>query len=172
MSAQLITALQDCVSVMERDLNGLAVIQPELKQAREALDAALAPPPAWTGEGLPPPGIMVECSWTSSEGSYGKAFTIGHDHDGRLVYQLIETPTGEKVGEIRAIDSNLMLSGPGGALIPKFRPLRTPEQIAAEEREKAIFHMQRLIEESDKHGAFDQLGVLYDAGLRFQGGAQ
>ncbi|WP_312381196.1 hypothetical protein [Pseudomonas oryzihabitans] len=38
MNQQLITALRDCVSVMERELNGLAVIQPELRQAREALE--------------------------------------------------------------------------------------------------------------------------------------
>jgi hypothetical protein len=36
----LVTALKDCVSVMERELNGLAVIQPELRQARAALSAA------------------------------------------------------------------------------------------------------------------------------------
>jgi len=41
---ELFTALLDCVHVMERDLNGLAVVQPELKQARAALSrAGLAP---------------------------------------------------------------------------------------------------------------------------------
>lgn len=40
--AQLVIALKDCVSVMERELNGLAVIQPELKQARAALAATEA----------------------------------------------------------------------------------------------------------------------------------
>lgn len=33
-------ALLDCVSVMQRDLNGLAVIQPELRQAERAISAA------------------------------------------------------------------------------------------------------------------------------------
>lgn len=37
---QLTTALEDCVAVMERELNGLAVIQPELRQARTALAIA------------------------------------------------------------------------------------------------------------------------------------
>ncbi len=36
----LVTALQDCIAVMERELNGLAVIQPELRAARAALAAA------------------------------------------------------------------------------------------------------------------------------------
>jgi len=41
-----------------------------------------------------------------------------------------------------------------GAIIP-----------ARTEREKAIDEMQRIIEESNKHGVREQLGVLYDAGM-------
>lgn len=37
---ELLAALQDCVTVMEKDLAGLRVIQPELNQARAALAAA------------------------------------------------------------------------------------------------------------------------------------
>ncbi len=37
LGVELQAALHDCVLVMERDLNGLAVIQPELRQARAAL---------------------------------------------------------------------------------------------------------------------------------------
>lgn len=40
IQTQLIIALRDCVSVMERELNGLAVIQPELRQAHAALASA------------------------------------------------------------------------------------------------------------------------------------
>ena len=36
-SPTLQTALEDCVAVMERELKGLAVIQPELRQAKQAL---------------------------------------------------------------------------------------------------------------------------------------
>lgn len=36
---RLVRALQDCVMVMGRDLEGLKLIQPELQQAREALGA-------------------------------------------------------------------------------------------------------------------------------------
>jgi hypothetical protein len=36
----LLAALLDCISVMERDLNGLPVIQPELRQARAAIAKA------------------------------------------------------------------------------------------------------------------------------------
>ena len=38
--AQLASALKDCVSVMDRDLKGLEVIQPELRRAQAALVAA------------------------------------------------------------------------------------------------------------------------------------
>lgn len=34
---ELLAALRDCVAVMDRDLNGLAVIQPELRIARSAI---------------------------------------------------------------------------------------------------------------------------------------
>lgn len=34
---EVVKALQDCVQVMQNDLNGLALIQPELKQAQRAL---------------------------------------------------------------------------------------------------------------------------------------
>lgn len=40
VSEKLVAALKDCISVMERELNGLAVIQPELRNARAALAAA------------------------------------------------------------------------------------------------------------------------------------
>lgn len=43
-SPKLLVALQDCVSVMERELAGLRVIQPELNQARAAIAEALGEP--------------------------------------------------------------------------------------------------------------------------------
>lgn len=36
------TALGDCLAVMERELEGLKVIQPEMRGARDALDATVA----------------------------------------------------------------------------------------------------------------------------------
>ena len=40
-NAELITALSDCVAVMENELSGLTVIQPELRQAKTALSRRL-----------------------------------------------------------------------------------------------------------------------------------
>lgn len=41
---ELLAALQDCVAVMERELGGLNVIQPELRQARSAVAKATGAP--------------------------------------------------------------------------------------------------------------------------------
>lgn len=51
-----------------------------------------------------------------------------------------------------------VMKGCHGDKAHEFRPIRT-------EREKAIDEMQRIIEESNKHGVREQLGVLYDAGM-------
>jgi hypothetical protein len=48
-----------------------------------------------------------------------------------------------------------------------FRPIRTPEQIAAEEREKAIDAMNKLVGDIEKIPTWrDALAALYDAGYR------
>ena len=51
-----------------------------------------------------------------------------------------------------------VMKGCHGDKAHEFRPLRT-------ERDKAIDEMQRIIEESNKYGVREQLGVLYDAGM-------
>lgn len=51
-----------------------------------------------------------------------------------------------------------VMKGCHGDKAHEFRQLRTG-------REKAIDEMQRIIEESNKHGVREQLGVLYDAGM-------
>lgn len=53
---------------------------------------------------------------------------------------------------------NSVMKGCHGDKAHEFRPLRT-------ERDKAIDEMQRIIEESNKYGVREQLGVLYDAGM-------
>lgn len=54
----------------------------------------------------------------------------------------------------------------------ELRPIRTPEQIAAEEREVEIGEMSRVIRERIKHysgqDAADYSAALYDAGYRKQ----
>lgn len=150
MSAQLITALQDCVSVMERDLNGLAVIQPELKQAREVL-ASLTTAPEWNGEGLPPVGLQVE--WRSSVECDWARVTVRGYANGEA---WIEPEKGQ----------SFIVGNPAG-----FRPIRTPKQIAADEREKAARQMSELTQGA--HNWMEAFGMLHDAGYRkVEGGAQ
>lgn len=124
MSQQLLEALTSCVNVMERELNGLAVIQPELRQAREALASAEAQPEPWDGEGLPPVGTVCEAqigaSWVEC------TVLVHHAIEGRPCAVWV-TPDGKKSGIWDA---------------PGFRPIRTPEQIAREERLAAINYME------------------------------
>lgn len=118
-------------------------------------------PGAWSGEGLPPAGLVLEYMWNyKPEGSeYVQVEILMHDK-GSAVMRALDGPYPGVLRESRG-----GYCGPGRGQ-PIFRPIRTPEQIAADEREAEIFAMVRLIEGSDKHGAFEQLGVLYDAGLR------
>ena len=116
------------------------------------------PAPKWSGEGLPPAGVEFESLWSSSEGTYAKAFAIGLNRDGGLVYQLLETPSGERVGDIEAEYRNEAVQGQ-----PVFRPLRSPEQIAAEAREASV---KQMMKDVCCVAARDIFEDLYDAGYR------
>ena len=127
---------------------------------RDIQDAMVEAPkiPTWSGEGLPPVGTACEFKAGHSqfpELSWTKVRIIGHDRQG---------------GKDFAVFSSV--SGYGGCSDPAdFRPIRTPEQIAAEEREKAINEMLAL----DPYLPNATLGMmsradfcraLYDAGYR------
>lgn len=103
----------------------------------------------WYGEGLPPVGTV--CEW--------------RDHDAASWHKV----------EVRYLSKHTaLLNFPGdgdgdteGAFSPsccEFRPLRTPEQIAAEEREKAV-HQMGL--DAGFSGSVQQFYErLYDLGYR------
>lgn len=132
---------------------------PITDEHRENLFPTLvARPAAWSGEGLPPPGIEFESLWSSIQGTYAKAFAIGLNRDGGLVYQLLETPSGERVGDMEAEYRNEAVQG-----YPVFRPLRTPEQIAAEAREASV---KQMMKDVCCVAARDIFEDLYDAGYR------
>lgn len=99
----------------------------------------------WNGEGLPPVGIKCEFYIGSDE--WCRAFTVGIDDDGCMVVQTKN-------------------NGYKASLSPlHFRPIRTPEQIAAEEREAAIKEIGNLI--ASVGPTFrDQATRIYDAGYR------
>ena len=109
------------------------------------VDSFVSRPKPWYGQGLPPVGTICE---VRDQGAWHKVKIIGKDEDGYLVYR-----------------SNEWRDHPyDGCFTPEdFRPIRTPEQIAAEEREKAIHEIEDLIA-GYSYGKCAE--ILYQAGYR------
>lgn len=155
--AILENALRSCVAVMERDLNGLALIQPELKEAKQALedmylvDAELEP---WNGEGLPPAGAV--CELRTKTGGWGEA-EIKYQGRGICVWLWIRRDGNTDQVEWAENPERM-----------EFRKLRTKEQIAAEERESELNRMVCTAKILDKTWARKVCADLYDAGYRKQ----
>lgn len=103
----------------------------------------------WTGEGLPPVGTV--CDWQASTQHEWKRVTV-------IAYNGIDVwlhPVG-------------IVGNPAG-----FRPIRTPEQIAAEEREKGILQMAHDCgdwwrAETDTKCLPPVFGAMWKAGYRKQ----
>jgi hypothetical protein len=108
-------------------------------------------PAAWSGTGLPPVGTV--CEITTNDGYNWRPVKIIFSDD----YVVM---TGETAG---AVNRELFKRCDADVY---FRPIRTPEQIAAEQREKAV---QEMVNECPYPGsattAIDCL-ALYKAGYR------
>ena len=76
--------------------------------------------PAWSGEGLPPVGVVCEWEHETNKGCWRKA-EIKYIGSAYVI-----------VADFAGIEQHYYLRN------MQFRPIRTPEQIAAEEREAAI----------------------------------
>lgn len=103
--------------------------------------------PAWTGTGLPPVGTV--CEYLCGSGSWVEV----------------------EITAIARLGVCFVQQGRGGenyvALTAQFRPCRTPEQIAAEERSAFIAEIASLLGwDSSMHGSQRDAGKLYDAGYR------
>lgn len=108
-------------------------------------------PSFWNGTGLPPVGAL--CEYLDSSGSQWHRATVMYSGEDLMVLRGA-TRDGEEV-EI----PKFKYEG------PQFRPIRTPEQIAAEGREKEVDAIEKII------GAAANLGksaatAIYDAGYR------
>lgn len=113
----------------------------------------------WNGEGLPPVGTDCETLWSSTTGEYVTVKVLAHDED-RAVVRFV---TGSRKGEY---DSDTQHTRYGAAL-PIFRPIRTPEQIAAEERRVEIKHIQAAsVVNCGPYITESAAGAIYDAGYR------
>lgn len=128
------------------------------------VDAMIQRPSPWNGTGLPPVGIECECCYTSPS-EYYRVKIIAHD-DEKAVFRWIDGPKQFELGDCK----NYTL----GALThhhPKFRPIRTHEQIEAEERDKAVDELCETIvgHYGSPKMSEHYLGLaraLYDAGYR------
>lgn len=109
--------------------------------------------PKWNGEGLPPVGTVCEINHPSL--NWVRCEIVAHKH----------FECGSKTHAIAWIDGDTIDQSQG----LRFRPIRTPEQIAAEERESAIAEMCADAGKPDMPmRSRDQAAKLYDAGWRKQ----
>ncbi|WP_288080638.1 hypothetical protein [Pseudomonas sp.] len=122
-------------------------------------DNAIRRPISWNGEGLPPVGIECEYMWNyyKSGSDYVRARILAHDN-GAAVLKVVD---GDNCGALRESRGGYCGTGCGEAV---FRTIRTPEQIAAEEREKAVAEMKRIWSEAETQ----PFHAIYDAGYRKQ----
>ena len=108
-------------------------------------------PGPWTGAGLPPVGARIECDI----------------HNGRFIPCKVAAHVPHK-GEFAAIVVYDGIDEWDWATAGEcFRPIRTPEQIAAEKRDNAIDEMSRHSRQMEFVNRL-LLGDLYDAGYRKQ----
>lgn len=116
-------------------------------ESMQNLIARPVEPATWNGQGLPPVGLMVE--WKA-----------GLDHDWQRV-TVLAYANGDAWFQPEDGPS-FIVGNPAN-----FRRIRTPEQLAAEEREKAINQMISDAGYVDpKIGTFVAMRNLYDAGYR------
>ncbi|MBX5852222.1 hypothetical protein ISE07_26115 [Pseudomonas aeruginosa] len=120
----------------------------DVSAEREATFEA-RPQEAWDGHGLPPTGLLVE--WKS-----------GLDHEWRRV-TVLAYANGDAWLQPEDGDS-FIVGNP-----ENFRRIRTPEQIAAEERSKECDRIFFILSSVEREGnRSDMAEALYDAGYRRQ----
>lgn len=117
--------------------------------------ATKAQPAVWIGEGFPPIGTVCDFMSTQHEGpKFFEPVEVMYISDVTVVARRIE-----ERGRIK----QEFLCHPSTA---KFRPIRTPEQIAAEERLKAIESMRKEIGFKAPYLGPCPIAMLYDRGYR------
>ncbi|MFE1817037.1 hypothetical protein [Metapseudomonas otitidis] len=117
--------------------------------------ARLVPrPTAWTGDGLPPVGVV--CEFCTAPDKWHRVEVVAH--------------LDNENGSVSAVFKYLDRKGwRACAFHGEFRPIRTPEQIAEEERKAAIEEMVAASPVLEKGWCRVVCEALYDAGYRKAG---
>jgi hypothetical protein len=105
---------------------------------------------AWNGQGLPPVGTVCEIQQEFWSDANWQKVTIKY---ASTEYFITEDGAGEQHWHARSV---------------QFRPIRTPEQVAAYEREAAVQVIADIISPGDCVGSLDveRAYRVYDAGYR------
>jgi hypothetical protein len=113
----------------------------------------------WGGEGLPPVGTVCEIAASTDY------LTIRHPEGAKV--KIYANFTDDRGVELAAfIDDAGRVAGV--AIARCFRPVLTPEQIEAAERDQACRQLLKDAYQDDNAFALVQAGRLYDAGWRKQ----
>ncbi|MFU7155778.1 hypothetical protein ACM74Y_26575 [Pseudomonas aeruginosa] len=114
------------------------------------------PQDAWNGQGLPPVGTV--CIVEPHNTMWGFSSTSGYERKILAYYgEYVWLGHAETPLETTRIDK------------VDFRPIRTPEQIAAEERRNSILHLANiLIDSRGQCNEYSQAEAIFDAGYRRQ----
>ncbi len=127
-------------------LNGEVIIEEQFGRICIHLKEDSAP--AWDGEGLPPAGVPVEYRRRLAPNNKWYLTQINFLSGQHVIY------CDSDGDEVRDNPDDI-----------EFRPIRTLEQIAAEERKRSILQMQN---DASHHANKDLFEKLYDAGYRKQ----
>ena len=154
--ARIKTFYKQDVRAYEWDTVEWRMISNDLGEFRWSSDLIERPAIEWTGEGLPPAGLDVEivrgaCSWIPTDewmiGEYAKVMSSFVNSAGHGI-----AAVQFENGHCECIISDCL------------KPIRTPEQIAAEERENFIDECENFSSVTNK--IRDVFGMMYDAGYR------
>lgn len=140
------------------------------REGRNDLTGLVPRPATWNGEGLPPVGLECE---QRIDFKKAPAYTIINLTELGVDVQK-HLPRFQKVKILYASEKYVVSEANGvECMAPsscvEFRPVRTAEQVAAEQREKAIDAMNAIAVESVRlkgHTGRETCETLYDAGYR------
>lgn len=136
------------------------------KEAEKSGRIAVFERPKWeNSEALPPVGTACEIALSEVSRKASADLARYIEHDGKVALILGHHDVGGAVAALYAVkigdhfEYHSLIAG-------NFRRLRTPEEIAAEQRKRAIDAMQRIVSSGDPHYGRKVCEALYDAGCR------